>query len=141
MLEHEKLAPATVNQAYNAIRFLYCEVYKQPFSIRDIPRPQKVHILPSILSQEETLKILSCVDNLKHKTLLMLIYSAGLRIGESVNLRIRDIDSERKLIHIHAGKGEKDRYTLLSDSAFEMLRKYYKIYKPKEFLFKGRGDR
>jgi integrase/recombinase XerD len=71
----------------------------------------------------------------------MLIYSAGLRVGESVNLTINDIDSERKLIHIHAGKGKKDRYTLLSDTALAMLRQYYKAYRPKEFLFEGQGDR
>jgi site-specific recombinase XerD len=141
LIETKKLSPATVNQVYNALRFLYVELYKKPFVIGSLPRPQKENKLPSVLSQEEVLKILSNVDNLKHKTMLMLIYSAGLRVGESVNLKINDIDGERKLIHIRAGKGKKDRYTLLSDSVLEMLRIYYKEYKPKEFLFEGQGER
>lgn len=141
LIETERLAPATVNQAYNAIRFLFVELYHKPFTIREIPRPHRGRTLPHVLSQEEVLRIFSCVDNLKHKTLLMLIYSAGLRVGESVHLKITDIDGGRKLIHIHAGKGKKDRYTLLSDTALEMLREYFKLYRPKLFLFEGQGDR
>ncbi len=85
------------------------------------------------------LKIFSHVDNLKHKTLLMLIYSAGLRVGESVRLKVADIDGQRKMIHLHGAKGKKDRYTLLSDAALVVLRVYYKQYKPEEYLFDG-GD-
>ncbi|MDE3057575.1 MAG: tyrosine-type recombinase/integrase [Bacteroidota bacterium] len=112
-----------------------------PFTIGDIPRPQKEKKLPNVLSQEEVLKIFSCVDNLKHKTLLMLIYSAGLRVGEGVNLKISDVDGQRKMIHLRGAKGKKDRYTLLSDAALQALRAYYKEYKPKEFLFEGQGNR
>lgn len=126
---------------FNALRFLYVELYKMPFVIENIPRPKKERKLPSVLSQEEVLKILSRVNNAKHKTILMLIYSAGLRVGESVRLEVGDIDGTRKLIHLHGAKGKKDRYTILSDAALEMLREYYKEYKPRTYLFEGQGDR
>jgi site-specific recombinase XerD len=137
----KQLAPATVNQVFNALRFLYVELYKKPYAIGGIPRPRKEKKLPTVLSQEEVLRILSQVDNLKHKTILMLIYSAGLRVGESVRLKISDIDGERKMIHLRNAKGKKDRYTLLSDTALETLREYYKQYKPKEYLFAGAEGR
>ncbi len=141
LLEHEKLAPATVNQAFSALRFLYVELYKKPFVFGSIPRPRKERQLPEILSEEEVLRILQAVDNLKHKTILMLIYSAGLRVGEAVRLRIEDIDSDRKLIHLRGAKGKKDRYTLLADSVLERLREYYRLYRPREFLFEGADGR
>lgn len=141
LIDHEHLAASTINQAFNAIRFLYVELYKMPFAIKGIPRPQKEHTLPNVLSQDEVLRIFSNVSNLKHKTLLMLIYSAGLRVGESVRLTISDIDGERKMIHLRGAKGKKDRYTLLSDSVLITLREYYKVYKPKVYLFEGQGER
>jgi site-specific recombinase XerD len=112
-----------------------------PFTIVSIARPLKEKRLPVVLSQEEVLRIFDSVNNLKHKTLLMLIYSAGLRVGESVRLRIKDIDGKRKLIHIRSGKGKKDRYTLLSDTALTQLRGYYEAYKPREYLFEGAEGR
>jgi site-specific recombinase XerD len=117
------------------------ELYKRPMAIAGVPRPLKEKKLPNVLSQEEVLRIFECVDNLKHKTLLMLIYSAGLRVGEGVKLKISDIDSNRKMIHIHDAKGRKDRYTLLSDAVLVMLREYYKEYRPKEYLFEGAAGR
>ncbi len=141
LIEEEELAASSINQVHNALRFLYVELFKMPFIIEGISRPQKESKLPNVLSQKEILKIFSRVHNLKHKTLLMLIYSAGLRVGESVRLKISDIDGERKMIHLRSAKGKNDRYTLLSDAALEMLRKYYKQYKPKEYLFEGQGSR
>lgn len=141
LIEAKKLAPATVNQIFNALRFLYVELYKMPFVIGSIPRPRTEKHLPVVLSQEEVLKIFDAINNLKHRVLLMLIYSAGLRVGESVRLRIEDIDSTRKLIHLRSAKGKKDRYTLLSDSVLDKLREYYKAYKPKEYLFEGANGR
>lgn len=141
LLDEKKLSAATVNQAFNALRFLYVELYHRPFTPGEIPRPKKEHKLPSVLSQDEVLKIFSRVHNVKHKTMLMLIYSAGLRVGESVRLKVSDIDGQRKMIHLRSAKGKKDRYTLLSDAALEMLREYYKQYRPKEYLFEGQGER
>jgi site-specific recombinase XerD len=141
LIEEKKWQASTINQMFNALRFLYVELYKLPFIIDSIPRPKKQKKLPDILSQEEVINIFNSVDNLKHKTLLMLIYSAGLRVGEAVRIKIGDIDSIRKLIHIRQAKGKKDRYTLLSDTVLEMLRKYYKQYKPKDYLFEGGNGR
>ena len=121
----------------NVLRFLYVELYKLPFVIGSIPRPKRARKLPDILSPEEVMSIFDCVDNLKHQSILMLIYSAGLRIGEAVRIKATDIDSKRKLIHIRNAKGKKDRYTLLSEFVLEKLRLYYKEYKPKEFLFEA----
>jgi integrase/recombinase XerD len=141
LIEEKHYSAGSINQAFNAIRFLYVELYKRPLVIAGVPRPLKEKKLPNVLSQEEVLRIFECVDNLKHKTLLMLIYSAGLRVGESVKLKVSDIDSKRKMIHIHDAKGRKDRYTLLSDAVLVMLREYYKEYRPKEYLFEGAAGR
>jgi site-specific recombinase XerD len=110
-----------------------------PFTIGSIPRPRRDRKLPSVLSQEEVLRIISVVRNLKHQTLLLLIYSAGLRVGESVRLRLQDIDGDRGLIWLRGAKGKKDRCTLLSGILLEQLRQYYKVYQPAEYLFEG-GD-
>jgi len=141
LIEDKKQKTSSINQMINALRFLYIELYKIPLIINSIPRPKKQKKLPDILSQEEVISIFNSIDNLKHKTLLMLIYSAGLRVGEAVRIKIGDIDSIRKLIHIRQAKGKKDRYTLLSEFMLEKLKQYYKEYKPKEFLFEGGNGR
>ena len=141
LLEEKEFSAATVNQVFNALRFLYVELYKMPFTIGSLPRPKKEKQLPVVLSQEEVVRVLDAVDNMKHKTILMLIYSAGLRVGEAVRLKIEDIDSERKLIYLKSAKGKKDRYTLLSNVALENLREYFKAYRPIEYLFEGAPGR
>jgi len=105
--------------------------------IYEVKRPKKDKKLPVVLSKEEVAKILDSVDNIKHKAILMLVYSAGLRVGEVVKLRPEDIDSKRMLIHIKKAKGRKDRYTLLSETALEILREYWRKYKPNKWLFEG----
>lgn len=102
-----------------------------------IERPRKEKKLPIILSEVELKSIFNSVTNLKHKALLSLLYSAGLRIGEAINLEITDIDSKRMLIHIKQAKGKKDRYTLLSNAFIKILREYYIAYRPKKYLFEG----
>ena len=102
-----------------------------------IDRPKKEKTLPVVLSDEEILLILRSVSNLKHKAILMVIYSAGLRISECINLKIKDIDSNRMQIRVEQSKGKKDRYTLLSTKTLLILRDYFKTYRPKEFLFEG----
>lgn len=103
----------------------------------DLERPKKEKKLPEILSKNEISKLLKAVKNLKHKAILYLVYSAGLRVGEVVKLKPTDIDSDRMLIHIIQGKGKKDRYTILSETALSILRKYVKVYKPEHWLFPG----
>ncbi|SFZ91329.1 Site-specific recombinase XerD [Flaviramulus basaltis] len=107
----------------------------------EIKRPNKDKKLPNVLSKEEVKAIFDATKNLKHKTLLSLVYSAGLRIGEALNLKINDIDFERGLIHIKAAKGKKDRYTLLSHGIIPLLQTYINHYKPKILLFEGRFDK
>ena len=103
----------------------------------EIKRPRKDKKLPVVVSKEEVAKIISSVDNIKHKALLMLVYSTGLRVGEIVRLRSEDIDGKRMLIHVKGAKGRKDRYTLLSESALKTLREYWRQYKPKMWLSPG----
>ncbi|WP_100612595.1 tyrosine-type recombinase/integrase [Confluentibacter lentus] len=124
------------NQCINGIK-KYLEYSNQTIDILHIDRPRKERNLPEVLSTNDVKAIFDNTHNLKHKTLLALLYSGGLRIGEAINLRISDIDSKRMLIHIKMAKGKKDRYTLLSPSFLELLREYYKVYKPKDFLFEG----
>lgn len=102
-----------------------------------LQRPKKEKKLPVVLSTTEIKQLFAATDNLKHKTILSLLYSAGLRIGEAINLKVKDIDSDRMLIHIKGGKGKKDRYTILSRAFLELLRAYYLKYKPKEYMFEG----
>ncbi|MBI3189714.1 MAG: tyrosine-type recombinase/integrase, partial [Ignavibacteriales bacterium] len=141
LIEEKKIAASTVNQVFNALRFLYVELYKLPFRLADLPRPKKARKLPDILSQEDVLDIFSKIENQKHKTIMMLVYSAGLRVGEVVRLKIEDIDSKRKMIHLRNAKGDKDRYTMLSDVILNQLRDYYKEYKPRDYLFEGQEGR
>lgn len=140
LLDNENISTSYADQAISAIKFLYNEVLKQNKDIQGFTRPKKQRKLPNVLSKQEVLRILNSVNNEKHKTILFLIYSAGLRIGEVIKLKIDDILSDRKLIHIRQGKGQKDRYTVLSDVALEQLRKYYKIYKPVIWLFPGQDE-
>jgi site-specific recombinase XerD len=109
--------------------------------VSDLPRPKRERRLPEVLSEEEVRRIFDSVENLKHKTILMLTYSAGLRVGEVVRLRLSDLDEERKLIHLHKAKGAKDRYTVLSPAFLSILAEYLQEYRPKEFLFEGHDRR
>ena len=141
LLEDRNLSHSYVNQSISAIRFLCNEVLKQNKIIELISRPKKEHRLPNVLSFQDVTKILGALKNEKHKTILFLTYSAGLRVGEVIKLQSQDIDSQRMLIHIVQGKGKKDRYTVLSEIALEQLRKYYKLYKPEKWLFPGQNSK
>ncbi len=137
LLTAKKASAGTVNQVLNALRFLYVELYKRPLKLGDIPRPKKIKKLPPVLSQEEIGRMLKATMNVKHKCLLMVTYSGGLRVGEVVRLKPCDIDGERKQIHVHFGKGKKERYTLLGESTLQQLRVYWKKVQPREWLFPG----
>lgn len=103
----------------------------------DIPRPKKQLILPKTLSVQEIKRLFRVTKNPKHLLMLKLCYGMGLRVSEIVNLKVSDIDSDRMQVLIQRAKGKKDRYVNLPKSVLESLREYYKIYKPKEYLFKG----
>ncbi len=120
-----------------SIKFYYEKVLGKPIEKYYMPRPRKKRKLPEVLSEEEVIKILKQINNLKHKCIIHLIYSAGLRLTEAVHLKIADIQSDRKQIFIRSAKGNKDRYVILSEFILNLLRKYYKEYHPKEWLFEG----
>ena len=137
LLNHQNNSHAFANQALSAIKIYYEYILKKQRLLYDLPRPKKEKKLPNILSQNEVLSIFEAVNNIKHKSILFLTYSAGLRVGEVVRLKVNDIDRDRMLIHVRQGKGRKDRYTILSEVALEMLRKYAYTTKPKDWLFPG----
>lgn len=139
-LENENKSHAYVNQTISAIKFLYKYVLKLSVPSVEIPRPKREEKLPNVLSKEEVLKILQKTINLKHRALLTLAYSAGLRVSEIVSLKVNDIDSRRMLVHIRQGKGRKDRYTILSETALEVLRLYAKKYRLQDWLFPGENE-
>ena len=123
--------------AHSALKLFYKLTVHQPLKFRFIPYAKKEKKLPVVIDTNHILQSLSKIENLKHKTLLSLTFSVGLRVSEVVNLRITDIDSKRMIIHIKNAKGRKDRVVPLSEKILELLREYYKAYKPKEFLFNG----
>lgn len=137
LLEKQEASHAYLNQCISALKFLYERVLKQPSPIVNLPRPKGERKLPEILSRQEVLRLLEAVENPKHRAIMLLTYSAGLRLGEVVRLRVEDIDSARRLIHIRQAKGRKDRYTVLSQAALEALRVYFKQYRPDRWLFPG----
>ncbi len=128
--EKENNSASYVNQAQSAVKILYYDIYNFGSIFSNIPRPKKRILLPEVLSKREVLRIIKSVDNLKHKSILCITYSAGLRVSEVVNLKIKDIDSERMMIHIRKGKGKKDRYTVLSRKALNILKDYSNKYRP-----------
>jgi len=125
------------NQAINAIKFYFEKVMGGQRKTYFIDRPKKEKTLPVVLSEEEVITIIKSISNLKHKAIIMTIYSAGLRISECINLKIKDIDSNRMQLRVEQSKGKKDRYTILSEKTLAILRQYFKAYKPKEYLFEG----
>ncbi|HNP20126.1 MAG TPA: tyrosine-type recombinase/integrase [Fulvivirga sp.] len=128
-----------LNQIINSIKFYFEVVLGMPNRFYDIERPQKKERLPVVLSKNEIQSILTNTTNHKHKCILSTIYSAGLRISELTNLKIKDIDSERMMIRVENSKGGKDRYTLLSQTLLNDLRTYYKVYRPKNYIFEGQN--
>ncbi len=137
MLGEKAYSYLTVNQSISAIKLYYSGYLKREVELQDVIRPKTGRQLPKVWSKEEMCSILNATENIKHKTLLSLIYGSGLRTGETLNLKLNDIDSKRMQIRIAGGKGNKDRYTLLAKSVLELMRTYFKEYRPKEYLFEG----
>ena len=125
------------NQLINAIKFYYEQVLDMPQRFYQLERPEKVDALPVVLSESEVTRMLDCIVNIKHKTIICLLYSAGLRRQELINLKVSDIDSGRMQIFIKGAKGRKDRCSLLSTAMLELLRYYYKEYQPEKWLIEG----
>ena len=125
------------NQVINAIKFYYEQVLDMPQRFYEVDRPIKEQKLPVVLSVEEMQQLLGVITNLKHKALLTLLYSSGLRRQELLDLELKDILPERMQIHVRAAKGKKDRYTVLSHKAYELLKTYLEEYRPRKWVFEG----
>ncbi|MDH5379718.1 MAG: site-specific integrase [Cyclobacteriaceae bacterium] len=126
-----------INQAINSIKFYFEIVLDMPNRYYEIERPIKEHKLPKVISKEEVLLMIKNTPNIKHKCIVALLYSAGLRRSELINLKLTDIDSKRLLIRVEGAKGNKDRYTLLANSLLKDLREYYKEWRPSKWLFES----
>lgn len=137
LMVKEKKSDSYINQSINAIKFYYEVVKGMPNRFYEVERPQKTEKLPEVLSKNEVINMINVTTNIKHKCIISLLYSAGLRRSELINLKMEDISSERMLIKVKNAKGNKDRMTLLSHSLLKNLRIYYKKFKPKKFLFEG----
>jgi site-specific recombinase XerD len=129
-----------INQYISALKILIRDVLKKKWEDFDIPRPRREKRLTVLLSKEEVSKLISNTRNIKHRAILMLKYSAGLRLSEVRNLRIADVDSSRMQLRIVQAKGNQDRYAVLSPVALELLRFYFKTFHPKYYLFEGNSN-
>lgn len=134
-----KLSSAYQNQVVNALKLFYKTIENKVLDVSLVHRPRREHRLPNVLSKEEVKMILEALKNIKHRTMLSLIYSCGLRRSELLNLKPTDIDSKRHIITIKQSKGKKDRMVPLSEKILLMLRDYYKMYQPKAWLFEGQN--
>jgi site-specific recombinase XerD len=138
LTNEKKLTPGSVLIAVAALRFLYKVTLKRNWQFDEvIPAPKKPQKLPVVLSPEEVVQFLSCIESAKHRTILTTCYATGLRISEAVSLKTDDIDSHRMVIRVDQGKGQKDRYVMLSPKLLEILRIWWRVSKPRCWLFPG----
>ena len=137
LVSERELSQASVSQAYSALRLFYEQILGKTWEERKIPRAKQRRKLPVVLTPEEVETLFAATRNAKYRALFMTMYSGGLRVGEVTHLRPEDIDSQRMLICVRQGKGNKDRYTLLSKRALEALREYWRHERPEGWLFPG----
>ena len=142
LLHQKKLALGTVENCISALRFLYKKTLKRrDLAFDDLPFPKQPHKLPTVLSQDEVTRLIEAARNRMHRTILMLLYGTGMRRTEASRLRVSDIDSQRMVIHIHSGKGLRDRDVPLTPKLLEALRDYRRWKKPRVYLFPSKmGD-
>ena len=138
LTNEKKLAPGSIVIAVSALRFLYRVTLHKDWTFEDvIPAPKKPQTLPVVLSPEETLQFLDSVEHIKHRTILTTCYAGGLRISEAISLQPNHIDSQRMVIRVEQGKGQKDRYIMLSPKLLEILRHWWRTERPTHWLFPG----
>ena len=137
LIKERNISVSQQGQVMSAIKMFYASVIDQEDKIKGLFQPKKPQKLPKVLTEEEVSALLRSVDNLKHRCILMLIYSGGLRLGELIALRLPDLQPEKERLFVRSGKGNKDRCTLLSEKAWEHLKHYIELYKPVEWLFEG----
>lgn len=140
LISEKKVSPSTVNTYSAAIRFLFAVTLNRTLNYLQIPRQKKRHTLPDVLTREEVSSIIESCNNIKHKAMLMVVYSSGLRVSEAAALKMQHIDSKNMRVFVECGKGGKDRYTVLSKACLGVLREYWKTYRPQHpegWLFLG----
>jgi len=137
LVKKKKVSISTQNQAINSIKFYFEKVKRGEKLEVYIERPFREKKLPNIISENEVFKLLKVTMNLKHKSIITLLYSSGIRRSELINLRLKDIDYEKRIIFVRGGKGRKDRTTILAENTILVLNKYLKLYKPYYWLFEG----
>ncbi len=140
LIQERKLAWSSCNIALQGLKFFYRVTLKRAQEDFDLPRPRMPQKLPQILAPEEVARLIDGAGNLKHRAMLMTTYAAGLRLSELVHLKVSNVDSARMTIHVELGKGAKDRYTVLSPKLLAELRAYWKLCKPKRWLFPSPRD-
>ena len=140
MLETRRLSRGTYRGYVAGIKFLYRTTLNREEVVEKIQYPRAKKTLPVVLDLAEIKAMLSVTENLKHRALLTITYSAGLRVSEAACLKVTDIDSKRMMVRVQQGKGRKDRYSILSQTALELLRRYWRQYRPKEWLFEGQKE-
>jgi integrase/recombinase XerD len=129
--------PQTINQIVCGLRFFYGVTLRRPETKAEIPLARRADVLPAVLAPEEVARFLAAVDNVKYYTAFATVYAVGLRVSEVTALKLADIDSARMVIHVRQGKGGKDRYVMLSEQLLGILRAYWRIERPTEWLFPG----
>jgi integrase/recombinase XerD len=139
LFQKRKLSAGTVTNYLAALRFFYIKTLKKAWSIAETPYPKKSHRLPVILSQEEVARLIDAALTPFHRTVLMTLYATGLRCAELTHLKVSDVDSRRMVIHVHGGKGRKDRDVMLSPKLLDELRKHWRRLRQKtsDWLFPG----
>lgn len=140
MLEDRGLSSGTYKYYAAGIKFLYRTTLNRGEVVEKIKYPKAKIKLPVVLDLSEVRTMLSVMENLKHRALLTITYSAGLRVSETAHLKVSDIDSKRMMVRVRQGKGGKDRYTILSKTTLECLREYWRAYRPKDWLFEGQKE-
>lgn len=127
----------SISGAHSGIKLFWKQILDREWNTKLLPRPKRPKQLPEILSLDEVHQLLELTRNPKHKTMLSLLYTTGLRMGELIRLKPSDIDSKRMVVRVRQGKGKKDRYTRLTPKMLEQLRAYWKAHRPKVYLFEG----
>lgn len=140
LLEERKLSRGTYRNYVSGIKFFYKTTLNREEVVEKIRYPKDKKTLPAVFDLSEVRALLASVENLKHRAILTIMYTAGLRLAETACLRVTDIDSKRMMVWVQQGKGGKDRYTLLSETALDCLRQYWREYHPKEWLFEGQKE-
>lgn len=138
LMQTRQCSESKIHSTLNALKFCFEQVLHQPKIFITIPRPKKHLQLPKVHAPDQVKKMIQSTNNEKHKTMLMLAYATGMRLQEIINLKIKDINSARMVINIIRAKGKKDRQVILSEKLLIQLRKYFVIYRPKEWLFEGK---